>query len=281
VLLFLSCFLNILLYTLGVIVICGLLMEGCYALCFRLLGRRQGRAFWFATSWLGTPVHELGHAAMCLLFGHKIEKMRLFPDRRGVAMVQHSYNRKNPWATMGNLFIGIGPIFSGLAVILTVLWLVYPLSLQAFYAADGGLGGDAVWLLLDRMWQLLRGLLLETSRPVWARILAAVVLFSVTQHVRLSTTDIRGMGRGVPAYLLLCVIAAAIAAILGPGAASWVLEAAVWFGGTVLMLFGVIFPFALLQLTLLLIYKLLALLFAILFAPPPANKRKKKKKATR
>jgi hypothetical protein len=32
--------------------------------------------------WIGTPVHELGHALFCVLFGHTIQDMKLFkPDK--------------------------------------------------------------------------------------------------------------------------------------------------------------------------------------------------------
>ena len=266
---FISCFLYVVWYTLGIAVLCGLAVEGCYLLCFHLMGRRQGRAFWFATSWLGTPVHELGHALMCLVFGHRIERIRLFPGRCGVAMVQHTYSRKNVYATMGNLFIGLGPIFTGLAVILAVLTLVYPVSLGGFYAAGHASDAGALELLFDRMWQLFRGLLLEATRPVWMRIVAIVVLFSVTLHVRLSMADIRGMLRGLPHYLVLCALFSAVIAIIGEGAYSAILGAFASFGGMVLMLFGVIFLFALLQLVLVLLYRALAFLFAVIFAKAP------------
>lgn len=262
-------FLHILLYTLGIVVLCGLAVEGCYQLCFRLMGRRAGRAFWFVTSFLGTPIHELGHAVMCLLFAHRIEYVRLFPNREGVAMVRHSYNRKNVYATMGNLFIALGPIFAGLAVILLVLALVYPVSLREFYAVGDAGGVGALDILFDRMWALFRGLWQETTRPVWVRILSVVALFSVTLHVRLSTADVCGMLRGLPAYLVLCALASAVVTLAGQGAYIAVLGALASFGGTVLLLFGVIFLFALLQLALVLLYRAMTLLFAILFAKAP------------
>ena len=40
--------------------------------------------------------------------------------------VEHSYNPRNLWARLGNLFIGIGPIFSGLGVVVLLLWLCFP-----------------------------------------------------------------------------------------------------------------------------------------------------------
>ncbi len=48
-------------------------------------------------TWLTAPgvmIHELGHVFFCILFGHKIVKVRLFrPDRNGtVGVVEHGYN---------------------------------------------------------------------------------------------------------------------------------------------------------------------------------------------
>ena len=47
----------------------------------RLAERFGWRSVMF-TGWLGTPIHELSHAAMCKLFGHRIDDIALFePDR--------------------------------------------------------------------------------------------------------------------------------------------------------------------------------------------------------
>lgn len=63
--------------TLGLLYACGLLIW----LCSRLFSRLVGRHAWVildVTSIIGTPVHELGHALMCLPFLHRITKMRLW-----------------------------------------------------------------------------------------------------------------------------------------------------------------------------------------------------------
>ena len=259
---FILCFLQIVLYTLGTVVVCGLAVEVCYRLCFVLMGRRAGRLFWLATSWLGTPVHEMGHVLMCLLFGHRIERMRLVPTRSGGAMVEHSYNKRNLYATLGNLFIGIGPIVTGLSVILLTLHLVYPASLQGYFSAlaaivaDGASEAD----MFACIWQLMRGLWMEETRALWARLLAAIILFSMAIHVRLSTADVRGMLRGLPNYLVICALIAGVITLIGGDAPARVAIALQQFAWVVIALFSLILVFAVIQLSIVAVYRVFSYL---------------------
>jgi hypothetical protein len=255
--LFVLCFAQIILYTLGVILACGLAVEVCYRLFYLLLGRRAGRFFWLITSWLGTPLHELGHALMCILFAHRIECIRLFPSKRGGAMVEHSYNRKNPYATFGNLWIGLGPVFSGLAFILVVLWFVCPVSMQDFGALVRALlaGERAMGDLLWEIDRVIRGLFLEQTRPLWLRLLSAFAMLSVSFHVRVSASDIKGMLKGVPGYLALSVAIALVAVCMGEEyvyALAAILESVAC---VLALLFGLILLFACFSLALVLLYR--------------------------
>ena len=86
--------------------------------------------------WLGTIIHELGHALFCLIFRHKITEMKLLdpdPETGTLGYVRHSYDPKNIYQLVGNFFIGIGPILLGTAVIfLLCYWL---LGLNTFNTA--------------------------------------------------------------------------------------------------------------------------------------------------
>ncbi len=256
---FILCFLRILLYTLGVLMVCGLAVEMCYRLCFMLMGKRAGRSFWLATSFLGTPVHEGGHALMCLLFAHRIEKIRLFPTKAGGALVEHSYDRRNPWAAFGNLWIGLGPIFSGLAVILAVLYWVYPCSLQAYRDAVEVLLADGVPTerLFDCVGHFLRGLWTERTRALWVRLIAFAVLFSMALHVRLSAADVRGMLIGLPAYAVIAAFTSLVAVLIGQGAVDALNAWLNRFAWLVVSMFSPILLFALVQLISVVIYRLL------------------------
>ncbi len=257
--LFILCWGQIVLYTLGVLVACGLAVEICYRLCFMLMGRRPGRFFWFATSWVGTPVHELGHAVMCLLFAHRIERIRLVPTRSGDAMVEHSYNKRNPYAVFGNLWIGLGPLFSGLAVMLGVLYLVYPASMQSYHnAVDLLLVGNApteqLWLC---MWQFICGLLTEQTHSVWVRFISLVVMFALALHVRLSAQDIMGMISGLPGAAFVTAMIALVFTCVGNGVLTRLVEWLRQLAWLLVSLFGLIMLFGLVQLLLVAAYRLL------------------------
>jgi hypothetical protein len=103
-----------------------LLARAAQYLYMRALGPTA--ATWL-TGWLGTPVHELGHAVFCPIFGHKIRKIRLwapFSEDGTSGSVEHAWNRKNLYQNIGNLFIAAGPILLGSALILIGFFLLVP-----------------------------------------------------------------------------------------------------------------------------------------------------------
>lgn len=263
---FILCFLRIVLYTLGVVVACGLAVEICYRLCFLLMGQKTGHRFWLLTSFVGAPVHEMGHALMCLVFAHRIEKIRLVPTRAGAPVVEHSYNKRNPYAVFGNLWISLGPMLLGIALTLAVLEWVYPTSMQAYRTVLGALSGEGVLGegLSEAVGQFLRGLLHESTRAWWVRLLAVVLLFCLSLHVRLSASDVFGMLRGLPAYAVIAAVVALVVTLMGEGA-QMVLIAKLYQGAWLLAsLFSLILLFGVVQLALLLLYRLLLALFRFL-----------------
>lgn len=78
------------------------------------------KVYLYTFGWLGTAVHETGHALFCVLFGHKINEMKLFSIdsyNGSLGYVNHSYNPDSLFQRIGNFFIGIGPILLGTIVI--------------------------------------------------------------------------------------------------------------------------------------------------------------------
>ncbi len=253
--------------------LCGLVIELCYRLCYRLLGSRRGRVFWFVSSWLGAPVHELGHAAMCLLFAHRIEHIRLFSTSRGNAMVEHSYNRRNPYATFGNLWISLGPIFSCLGVIIALSALVFPAAV------------DATWqqlslflekpLTVGQLYDCLETLILtaarDSSHPIVARIAALAAMLATALHVRLSTADILGMLPAMPVYLTITALISLIVTLIGGKAHATLQLWLLLFAKTMIFAFAMILLLALALLVLVVLYRLIALMFHCLLASPQSN----------
>lgn len=89
-----------------------------------LVGRK---AFIILFAWLGVPVHELGHLIFCIVFNHRVNDVVLFQTDSSdgsMGYVNHSYNPNSLYQRIGNLFIGIGPILFGSAVIYLLAYLL-------------------------------------------------------------------------------------------------------------------------------------------------------------
>ncbi len=207
-------YLKLLAMTLGTIVLCGLAVQLLSRAFARLVGSKSG-LFFGITSVIGTPVHELGHAVMCLLFGHKIEDIKLWSPTAADGLygyVQHSYNRKNAWARLGNLFIGIGPIFSGLGVVVLMLWLCFPSSWSGYLESSQALVASKVAFgdLMNGIFSLFLRLP-DAFREHWFRsTLGLIVILSVSLHITLSWLDIKGAVSALPVYSIIVAVFALI-----------------------------------------------------------------------
>ncbi|MBQ7347162.1 MAG: hypothetical protein IJW55_04325 [Clostridia bacterium] len=213
---------KLLLLTLGVFVVCGFAVRFCSRAFSSLSGSGSGAVF-DITSIIGTPVHELGHAVMCPLFGHKITRMKLWSPRaeNGVyGYVEHSYNRKNPWAQFGNLLIGIGPIFSGLGVVILMLWLCFPSQWDAYLTSSRTLVADGTTVaeLTSGVLSLFRAIL-GAFKTDWLRSLIGVlIILPVSLHISLSWADVKGSLGALPVYLLMLAVFALVTSIAGVAA---------------------------------------------------------------
>lgn len=261
--------------TLGVMLACGLAVALCKRLFCRLLGGPLGFGVVLATSIIGTPIHELGHAMFCPLFAHRITDMKLWTPLAGGTLghVTHTYDRRNPWAVFGNLFIGIGPIFSGLLVLIGILLLCFPATLHTSYSSLTSWvttgGGPLVWLNIPL--HTLTALLSELghgARPLWLQIIGLLLIFSVCLHIHVSLADVIGILRSMPICLTLCLLAVVIVGILtlcGIPAAAPYRDALRTCGMTQFALFSLVLTFSLLLVALALVIRLLRILLGLIF----------------
>jgi len=243
---FLLYFLQTVLLSLGVPVLCGFAVRLCAKAFSALIGRGSDSVL-DITSVIGTPVHELGHALMCPLFGHKIHKMKLWSLRaqNGVyGFVEHTYNKRNFWARLGNLFIGIGPIFSGLAVTVLFLWLSFPAQWNAYLVSSQRLAatGGEILDIVREVISLLVSLPNAFSDGWVIPLLGLLVILPVSLHISLSRADIKGSLEALPLYLLLVLLFSAITFLIGVNAS--IVAALVLWNLRLLSLFCVVIAFA-------------------------------------
>ena len=189
------------------------------------LMERKANSYFFAafgykgiltTAWIGTPVHEMGHALMCLIFGHKIMDMRLLMINRAdgtLGYVSHSYNQRSVYQTVGNFFIGIAPIISGIGALFLSLYYLLPNSFKVFgvYLQEGAMTNpfdvtfvkeftSASLVLIHSIFTLS-----NLFNPYfWIFLLIAI---SVSSHMALSGADIKGATHGlVSLYFVLFIL---------------------------------------------------------------------------
>ncbi len=246
---------KVMLYPLIAIFLCGLSVWACSLLFIKLLGNGYKITLWSAI--IGTPIHELGHAGMCLLFGHKINRMVLWQPRSSdgtLGYVKHSYNPKNLYQRFGNLFIGIGPIFSGLLILCIALFLAFPETWEYYIQkvlviSKNPLSIDAT---IEFGKELIEGIFGEFSNNLWTlfgQLLALVLMAAVSLHISLSPADIKNSLTAMPIYLVITFSAATVALILGKKAMGSLTGVLMSYNVFMITLFTLIFVFAALLIT--------------------------------
>jgi len=204
----------------------------------RLVGTK---AYIILFAWIGVPVHELGHALFALIFGHKITRIVLFkPSQTGGSWgcVDHTYNSRNPYHRIGNLFIGIGPIILGSTVIfLLAHWL---LKLEVTELTKGSTEADCDAGLISLLSISLRNMLsiaisvvhnifIHFFRLDWRYLLFLYLSFSIGNYINLSPADIKHLAPGF-LTLILCLFIFNLATVwMGGFTTGWLQQNQIYF----------------------------------------------------
>lgn len=189
----------------GVVYIVGFLISLINRFFYRSTG--QGRAVCLATGLIGTPIHELSHAAMCILFCHRITDMKLYsPDESNgiLGYVNHSYNRRNPYQVTGNYFIGVAPILAGTAFLYFLIRLLLPAAFtetEEYLAEFAGITASGFSAgLFSYFFAVIGGILksLFTIDFGVKTVIFLAVCLCVSLHMNLSAADIRSSLGALP-----------------------------------------------------------------------------------
>ena len=242
-------------FTVGFIILYG----GFISLCNRCFYDACGdTAFGIVrmTGYIGTPVHELSHALMCVLFGHTVKKISMFGDSRRsrtLGYVEHTYYRGNLYHQIGNFFIGISPVLAGGLVILLLVRVLTPdiyfgmrtetVHIGAAFAA--GFDGGALLSLLGGVGSMLGALFSLHNFLSWCWWLCMLISFSIAIHMEVSRSDILSGLRGLSVISAMLLVADIILGLLFPNALAAVTSACVTAGIFIalLMLIPAVFSF--------------------------------------
>lgn len=210
-----------LLFTVGAVALFGFAIYLADRAFYRLAG--GGRAVCYITGAIGTPIHEASHALMCLVFGHRIEEIKLFapdPETGTLGYVRHSYDRHNLWHRIGNFFIGVAPVVIGSGVILLLLVLLVPQSREGVTGALSVITNasgvpakaGAAFVAAGRLFVSVFSPACFTN-GLWY--LFIVVALCISLHVDLSPADVKGSVSGAVVLVLALAAVDAVLAVAG------------------------------------------------------------------
>jgi hypothetical protein len=226
-----------LLVLLGPAMVIGAVMHALAAAIDRQAQRAFGfRAYYLAAGWLGTAVHEAGHAVFALLFGHRISGIKWFDvnARDGtLGHVRHHYDPGSLYQRVGLFFIGVGPLVLGGAIMygaarrLLGAALFAPARTIARVESPALLAGQIGRAVVE-FGELLLTRAHLTSWRFW---LFVYLAFAVGGRIGLSRPDLGLAARGLG--VLVALLAAVNAATLWTGdhATRYALAGARFFAG--------------------------------------------------
>lgn len=209
---YLSCFWQILLWSIGPLLLCGVAVYVCRTLFTYLSGEeRLSRGVLTLALAPSTPIRVLGSAAMAWLFGHKIHAIRFLDlhDAEGeLGYVENSYHPLNPVALLGKLFYAVVPAALTLAVVFLVLLACFGQALPDFMRAAIKLAheGGAFYEYPALVGDFLRALFVADGWWLVLRLLGAALILLLCMGAFVSVFDLLGCFIGTGIYVFLTAL---------------------------------------------------------------------------
>ena len=201
-------------FFIGAVYLVGFLISLLNRLFYGLVDHSQGVCY--ATGFIGTPIHELSHALMCVVFRHKIDEIKLFQidDENGVlGYVRHSYNPKNIYQRIGNYFISVAPIVCGTAVLFLLIKLLLPQTFDLMSAYVSAYANHAKYGLtmqnvnyLIGAFQGMATALLYSYTLGWQFWVFVALALCIALHQNMSGADIKNSLSALPILIILLAV---------------------------------------------------------------------------
>ena len=210
------------------------------------------------TAWIGTPIHEMGHAFFALIFRHKIISVRIFEpnaESGNLGHVNHSYNTKSLYQQLGNFFIGGAPMIFGSIILVIFLYSFVPNAKEIFNPLFTNYHNPLEFL--QAIFQSLKNLFSVDNIGKWNFWIFFYLSLAVASHMAPSKPDRRGMWSGFFWIVILLITINIVTLLLGVDITKYVLNLSQFLG-----LFVAIFIYSLL---LAFLHYLVSILLWVLF----------------
>lgn len=159
-------------------------------------------AYVFFVASIGVPVHEMGHALFAIIFKHKITEIKFFkpdPENGSLGYVNHTYNSNNLYQTIGNFFIGIGPVIFGTLVLYILSHILFSYDSILKYSSDLNVFEQSRFIL-EGSWALLASVF--SSGSFLKSFIFLYLVFAIGSSITLSASDLQGAWRGFRVLLV-------------------------------------------------------------------------------
>jgi len=194
------------LYMTGMIIIVGFILGFLRKHSIENFQKSFGWNAVAVTAVIGVPIHEISHAIIGILFGHKITKLVLLQkkDESGVlGYVNHAYNQNNVYQQAGNFFIGIAPIFGGIFAIIALMHTIIPKTYNEFITISMNnlhitkISSATLNGILNSYIDLIRIIfsIKNFTNPYF--LLFLFLAICISSHISLSSADIKGASKGL------------------------------------------------------------------------------------
>lgn len=215
----LSCFFQILFLTCVPLFAFGLAVFFCRWLFISLVGTEDGRPLLVGCFALSTPLRELGHAIMAVLFMHRITDacfLNVHDANGELGFIEHSYHPRNPVAILGNFFYAIGPLAVGLFSVWAVLLLCFGDVMSDFAATVAALGESAGVLDYLRVSLSLLPAMVGAKTGAFLKVLGGVLLLLLCMGIFVSLAEaVQALG-GFLIYAGLVFVFSAVLSLFDP-----------------------------------------------------------------
>lgn len=158
------------------------------------------------TAWFGTPFHEYSHAFFAKLFRHKITEIALFrPNKETgeLGYVNHSWNQKSFYQSVGNFFIGLAPLILGSTFLVIFLYILVPNGQEIFKPLGEVNSWGTVLPAIKKSLLLLFSINNIKNGWFW---LFLYLSFCLASHLAPSKADRRGMWKGFALIVIVLIV---------------------------------------------------------------------------